>query len=115
MQDPRGILSTPNTASESMREPVQLYTFILSHYSEKVRWLLDASHTEYREMALTPFLHIPRTLWLGGGACHQRSDLEGGSHQYSGQRPDFEMAGSQPCALQTVAGGTRRTREDSGH
>jgi glutathione S-transferase len=48
-------------------EPFQLYTFSLSHFSEKVRWMLDASLTPYRETALTPVLHIPRALILGGG------------------------------------------------
>jgi glutathione S-transferase len=49
-----------------MRNSVRLYTFSLSHFSEKVRWMLDASGTAYREIILTPFLHIPRTLLLSG-------------------------------------------------
>jgi len=49
-----------------MLDGVRLYTFSLSHFSEKIRWMLDASGTRYREIALTPFLHIPRTLLLSG-------------------------------------------------
>lgn len=50
-----------------MSKPLRLYTFALSHFSEKIRWLLDASGTPYREEMLTPFLHLPRTLLLSGG------------------------------------------------
>jgi glutathione S-transferase len=80
---------------------VQLYTFILSHYSEKVRWLLDASQTVYRETALTPFLHIPRTLWLGGGRATSVPILKVGrtNIQGSGRILKWLAANRAPCRL----------------
>ncbi|GAC1626604.1 MAG: hypothetical protein NVS9B10_14710 [Nevskia sp.] len=43
---------------------MKLYTFTISHFSEKSRWLLDAAGLAYREVPLVPALHLPRTLWL---------------------------------------------------
>lgn len=34
-----------------------LYTINMSHYSEKIRWILDYEGVEYRERALTPAIH----------------------------------------------------------
>ena len=44
---------------------LELYTFRMSHFSEKARWMLDASHTEYREVCWTPFFHVLPALRLG--------------------------------------------------
>lgn len=44
---------------------LELFTFRLSHFSEKVRWMLDASHTEYHETCWTPFFHIGPALLHG--------------------------------------------------
>ncbi|HSW12512.1 MAG TPA: glutathione S-transferase [Solimonas sp.] len=44
--------------------PLTLYTFSVSHFSEKIRWALDAAGLDYREQRLTPFFHIPRVLAL---------------------------------------------------
>lgn len=44
--------------------PMRLYTFTISHYSEKIRWLLDSSGLAYEEVPLTPGLHLPKALWL---------------------------------------------------
>jgi glutathione S-transferase len=44
--------------------PPTLYTFSVSHYSEKIRWTLDRAGLPYREQRLVPFLHIPRVLAL---------------------------------------------------
>lgn len=38
-------------------EPLKLFTINMSHYSEKVRWLLDYEELSYQEEALTPFVH----------------------------------------------------------
>ncbi len=43
-----------------------LYTFAMSHYSEKIRWTLDHIKADYREVCLTPVFHIPKALHLGG-------------------------------------------------
>jgi glutathione S-transferase len=42
-----------------------LYTFAMSHYSEKIRWTLDHSGLPYREVAMTPVFHIRPALWMG--------------------------------------------------
>lgn len=44
---------------------LELFTFRLSHFSEKTRWMLDASRTEYRETRWTPFFHIAPALLHG--------------------------------------------------
>ena len=43
-----------------------LYTFTISHYSEKVRWTLDHLKLPYHEICLTPVFHIGPTLKMGG-------------------------------------------------
>ena len=47
--------------------PLTLYSFSVSHFSEKIRWTLDYCNLPYREQPLVPFFHIPATLKLGGG------------------------------------------------
>jgi glutathione S-transferase len=44
--------------------PLRLYTFTISHYSEKIRWLLDSSGLAYEELPMTPGLHLPKAFWL---------------------------------------------------
>jgi glutathione S-transferase len=39
---------------------VELYTFAVSHYSEKARWALDFKGVGYRERKLLPGLHMKR-------------------------------------------------------
>ncbi|MCD8523274.1 MAG: glutathione S-transferase N-terminal domain-containing protein [Saccharospirillaceae bacterium] len=42
-----------------------LFTINMSHYSEKIRWLLDYEEIPYQEIALTPALHtVP--MWFKG-------------------------------------------------
>lgn len=43
-----------------------LYTFAMSHYSEKIRWTLDHAAIPYREQCLTPVFHIGPALRMGG-------------------------------------------------
>lgn len=45
-----------------------LYTFAMSHYSEKIRWTLDAIGADYREIFLSPVFHIVPALRMGGRA-----------------------------------------------
>lgn len=42
-----------------------LFTINMSHYSEKIRWLLDYEELDYREEALTPFVHALPMLLKG--------------------------------------------------
>ena len=42
-----------------------LYSFAISHFSEKLRWTLRAADIAFGERALTPGLHMPTTLALG--------------------------------------------------
>lgn len=44
---------------------LELYTFRVSHFSEKARWLLDAAGIEYREICWTPLFHVARVLRRG--------------------------------------------------
>lgn len=43
-----------------------LYTFAMSHYSEKIRWTLDSSSIPYREVCMTPVFHMLPALRMGG-------------------------------------------------
>lgn len=42
-----------------------LYSFAISHFSEKIRWALQLAELPYTEQALTPGLHPPLALLLG--------------------------------------------------
>lgn len=44
---------------------LELFTFSLSHFSEKIRWSLDASAIAYRETRWTPFFHVLPALLRG--------------------------------------------------
>jgi len=46
--------------------PLSLYTFSLSHFSEKIRWALEESRVPFTEVAWTPVFHFPRALRSGG-------------------------------------------------
>lgn len=37
-----------------------LYTFAVSHFSEKIRWTLDHLQIPYKEVQWTPFFHLPK-------------------------------------------------------
>jgi len=50
-----------------MSAPLTLHTFSISHFSEKIRWVLDASGIPYVEKPWVPGLHIYKALRLGGG------------------------------------------------
>ncbi len=41
----------------SDQNKLTLFTINMSHYSEKIRWLLDYENIDYQEEALTPFIH----------------------------------------------------------
>lgn len=47
-------------------EPLRLYTFTLSHFSEKIRWALSASDIAFKEVPWTPFFHVLPALRSGG-------------------------------------------------
>lgn len=42
-----------------------LYSFVISHFSEKLRWTLRAADIPFTERPLTPGLHMPVTVALG--------------------------------------------------
>ena len=44
-----------------------LYTFAVSHFSEKIRWVLDAAGLHYEERRLIPFFHLLHNRRLTGG------------------------------------------------
>lgn len=41
-----------------------LHTFAISHFSEKIRWVLRVAGLPFVEVTLVPGLHMPTTLWL---------------------------------------------------
>jgi glutathione S-transferase len=84
-----------------MSDPVRLYTFSLSHFSEKTRWMLDATGTDYREIILTPFLHVPRALWLSGRRATTVPILraDGATIQGSARILQWLAANRTPCRL----------------
>lgn len=43
-----------------------LYTFAVSHFSEKIRWLMDACGLPYQDVQWTPFFHLPRARLKSG-------------------------------------------------
>jgi glutathione S-transferase len=45
---------------------LRLYTFTLSHFSEKIRWALSASAIPFEEHPWTPFFHVPGAVRRGG-------------------------------------------------
>lgn len=45
--------------------PFTLYTFAMSHYSEKIRWTLDVARVPYREVVMTPVFHMLPALRMG--------------------------------------------------
>jgi glutathione S-transferase len=50
---------------KALPTPTTLYTIAMSHYSEKIRWLLDIEKANYREIALTPVFHVRPALIKG--------------------------------------------------
>ncbi|WP_290659171.1 glutathione S-transferase [Aquabacterium sp.] len=47
-------------------ESLTLYSFAISHFSEKIRWTLDASGLKFSEVLMTPPLHVLSALRMGG-------------------------------------------------
>lgn len=43
----------------------KLYTFAMSHYSEKIRWTLDYTGLDYQEVRMAPVFHIAPALAMG--------------------------------------------------
>jgi glutathione S-transferase len=83
-----------------MSEMIRLYTFTLSHFSEKARWALDRTGAEYREIILMPGFHRGRMKALGG--CGQVPLLTSGARvvEGSGAILDFadSLAGAPPLS-----------------
>jgi len=46
--------------------PYTLYTFAMSHYSEKIRWTLDNAGIAYKEVCMTPVFHMLPAISKGG-------------------------------------------------
>src|SRR6476661_5407725 len=49
-----------------MQSTYRLFTFSLSHFSEKARWALSASGVPFQEEPWTPFFHAVPALRSGG-------------------------------------------------
>src|SRR5439155_21761157 len=50
-----------------MAAPV-LWQFRFSHFNEKARWALDWKGIPHVRRSLLPGMHIPRVMWMTGGA-----------------------------------------------
>ncbi|MBI2734278.1 MAG: glutathione S-transferase [Aquabacterium sp.] len=50
---------------DAAQADLTLYTFAMSHYSEKIRWTLDHSRIPYREVCMTPVFHMLPALRMG--------------------------------------------------
>lgn len=48
-----------------MSAPLTLYSFSVSHFSEKIRWTLDRLRLNYTEVRWVPFFHAPLVLMKG--------------------------------------------------
>jgi glutathione S-transferase len=46
--------------------PLRLYTFTISHFSEKVRWVLSHERIEFVEVPWVPALHVVSARTMGG-------------------------------------------------
>jgi len=55
--------SPPMNSADAAR--LTLYTFAMSHYSEKIRWTLDHSRIPYWEVCMTPVFHMVPALRMG--------------------------------------------------
>jgi glutathione S-transferase len=53
------------TPMKSATPGLTLYTFAMSHYSEKIRWTLDHSRIPYQEVCMTPVFHMVPALRMG--------------------------------------------------
>lgn len=68
---------------------VHLYTFVISHFSEKVRFALDVAGVAYEEHALLPGAHVPTIRRLARGTTVPVLVHEGAVLQGSGEILDY--------------------------
>lgn len=79
-----------------MTETLRLYTFAVSHFSEKSRWMLDASQVDYEEVSLTPWMHIPGNL-LRSRKTTTVPILQQGDHYLQGSTRILLRLAEQPA------------------
>ncbi|HVU04613.1 MAG TPA: glutathione S-transferase family protein [Polyangiaceae bacterium] len=82
-----------------------LYTFAVSHFSEKIRWALDASGIAYREVTWTPSLHLGRAFLksrrgttvpiveMGGETVQDSTDI---LHFLAERKAPFDLLPAEP-------------------
>jgi glutathione S-transferase len=63
---------------------LRLYTFAISHFSEKARWALDLSGVEYEERRVLPGPHMATIRWIAPNSCvpvlrHDKKVVQGSS------------------------------------
>jgi glutathione S-transferase len=68
---------------------VQLYTFTISHFSEKARWALDLEGVRYQERALLPGLHLLKVKRLAARSTVPILEHDGRIVQGSGAILDY--------------------------
>ena len=84
---------------------LELYTFSVSHFSEKSRWMLDACGAPYRETRWTPFFHVWPALRLGGRGTtvpilrHEHGAVQDSTrilHWLDAHQPGFDLLPRAP-------------------
>ena len=93
-------MPTPHAAAPF--EALTLYTIAMSHFSEKIRWLLDEEGMPYREVALTPMFHVMPALRMGGRGKTTVPVLRQGKQTVQDSTRIIEWLASQPSGLQAL-------------
>jgi glutathione S-transferase len=86
--------------------PLRLYTFSLSHFSEKIRWTLGAAGIAFQEVPWTPFFHVLKARSRGRGTTVPVAEVGSESVQDSTRillwleknRAPFTLMPSDPAA-----------------
>lgn len=90
---------------------LRLFTFLISHFSEKARWALDLNGLKYEERRLLPVAHVPVIRWRAPKTTVPVLEHEGTVIQGSGAILDYaeerlgatKLASSNPRAREIEA------------
>lgn len=79
-----------------------LYTFAMSHYSEKIRWVLDAEGLPYREVIMTPAFHMLPARRMGGRGQTTLPILQAGREHIQDSTRILEWLAANRAPLKTL-------------
>ena len=97
----------PRTPSSPPTGTLTLYTIAMSHYSEKIRWLMDIEGLPYREVALTPVFHVLPALRMGGRGRTTVPVLRSGEHTVQDSTHIIQWLSTRPGGLRTLPNAQR--------